>query len=142
MKSPEHLNRLFPGFRHPRASPAFATDDDFDKRFLCLAVHGIHHVPGAAIGHVHRLGGLGDRTVFADPLEQDRPPVAEKGARGAVDPDAAAQAGFPSRRRGVLRMGMIFFPVRHGRNISEGIAAGKKKIVRAMTGGHTVIRML
>ena len=53
MELPERLDRLFSGLGHPRAAAAFSSCGDFHKGLFCLPVHGIHQVPGMAIGHVH-----------------------------------------------------------------------------------------
>ena len=128
MEPPEHLDRLFSGLGNARAAPAFATGGYLNKWLLCLPVHRIHEVPGMAIGHVHRFGGLGDRTMLDNALQQNRPAVAEEGALRAIHPDPAAKA---RPRWSILFFFLALF--RHERNIAEGITGVNCKIERPVT---------
>lgn len=112
MEAAEKPDCSEPCIGHSRTASALSSRGQFHKRLFCLSVHGIHHVPGVAVSHLHRSSGSGDRTVFTDAFKQDRPSAAEEDAFRPVDPDSAAET-----RPGPEIFSLSALPL-HGRNIS------------------------
>lgn len=89
---PKELNGERALLRNAGAAAAPAARDKIDERMLRLFVHGVHKVPGMAVGHLHGLGRLRDGAVLHDPLEQHDPAVSQECPVGPVYPNATAKA--------------------------------------------------